>query len=1114
MKKSNLRATAALQALALLGAGLPVAFIAAAPAAAQDYTSGAVLGTVNSSTGAPVAGAAVRLRSLAQNQVQNFVTDGTGAFSAAGLTPGQYELTVTAPGHQTFTGIIDVTAAQSSRVTVDLGAEAAAGADTGPAGGDIVVTGRVRQANTQGTTGLAVDVPAITSNIAVPRSVTGVTLLAPTTTRGVPGFGDVASIGGGSVAENAYFINGLNITDPDTYVGSSRVPFDFYKTIDVQTGGYPAEFGRATGGVINATTKQGTNVPFVGLHLNWQPAALQGHRPNIGVADSPQDIGNESETERKSAILEAGGAIIQDHLFVYGLIEGQRNKFESASGSSHTFSRTIDNDPFWGVKVDGYITPTQHAEFTIFDTRSRARQNIYDYTPNDNFTGGTVGDLASFRFNELGGLNWVGRYTGNLTDWITLSAAYGISKDRGNLIPSDPNANLVTDRRTATTGGVATTISQQKFASNNIRETKRRFYRGDADVRFTAMGNHHVRMGFDNEDVSEIKTTRRNGVVPVNYSYSNSGITLTYVALGGNISGTNTAYYIQDSWSDLVEGLTLNVGLRNDFFKQYNLSGERYANLKNNWGPRLGFTYTPPAAEQFRIFGNYGRYFIPPALNLGFRGRDLFFQEAFTYPTGYTADTFPVDPVTGLPLVNLGPARTDLTDFGFSSACPVDISAAPGNPINGSNTCAIFGAGVQDPALAKLAPGTKATYEDEFILGGRYRQSNLLSFGVHGIYRKLGNVSEDTDFAPQLAAKFCGVPEDVYTDPAFDVSTSPDPTRCGFYRSNSAYYIWNPGSSEITLNDWVSAIDGQVVPVTLTGLQFPKMKRTYKALVFDFNRADDGRWLAGGSVTWSKLKGNTEGTVKSNAGNTAQFDAGSTTDMDYLGLADYSYGRLENDHRWAFKLFGAYHFTEMFTLGANIFVQSPSHGSCQAIHPTDAHAAAYGSNSFYCPTGAVDENGDYVENAPSPRGTGWKSNWLKQVDLSARVKIPYGDGDYRRVVLRADVFNVFNSKAVISRFSESESDNGTNPGTFQPEPTFLLPSAYQTPRIVRLGLDILFGGAPAAAAVVEAPPPPPPPPPPAPATQTCPDGSVILATDACPAPPPPPPPPAPEPERG
>ena len=46
------------------------------------------------------------------------------------------------------------------------------------------------------------------------------------------------------------------------------------------------------------------------------------------------------------------------------------------------------------------------------------------------------------------------------------------------------------------------------------------------------------------------------------------------------------------------------------------------------------------------------------------------------------------------------------------------------------------------------------------------------------------------------------------------------------------------------------------------------------------------------------------------------------------------------------------------------------------------------------------------------------------------------------------------------------------------------------------------------------PPLPPPPPPPPPATQTCPDGTVILATDACPAPPPPPPPPEPTPERG
>jgi OOP family OmpA-OmpF porin len=62
--------------------------------------------------------------------------------------------------------------------------------------------------------------------------------------------------------------------------------------------------------------------------------------------------------------------------------------------------------------------------------------------------------------------------------------------------------------------------------------------------------------------------------------------------------------------------------------------------------------------------------------------------------------------------------------------------------------------------------------------------------------------------------------------------------------------------------------------------------------------------------------------------------------------------------------------------------------------------------------------------------------------------------------------------------------------------------------------SFIYNMGPYAAPALPPPPPPPPlPPPPPPATQTCPDGSVILATDACP-PPPPPPPPMPEPERG
>ncbi|WP_294173280.1 TonB-dependent receptor [uncultured Sphingomonas sp.] len=65
------------------------------------------------------------------------------------------------------------------------------------------------------------------------------------------------------------------------------------------------------------------------------------------------------------------------------------------------------------------------------------------------------------------------------------------------------------------------------------------------------------------------------------------------------------------------------------------------------------------------------------------------------------------------------------------------------------------------------------------------------------------------------------------------------------------------------------------------------------------------------------------------------------------------------------------------------------------------------------------------------------------------------------------------------------------------------------PRTIGLTARYRFRSEPAPVAA-----PPPPPPAPAPATQTCADGSVILATDSCPVPPPPPPPPPAAPERG
>ena len=1021
----------------LAGLGVAGALMVAAPAAAQDYTTGAISGTVVDAAGKPVAGVKVTLRSLAQNQVRTYTSSANGGFSAVGLTPGQYEITTEGEAYARQTDTITITAAQDSRVTLTVVDK------TAPASELVVIGRRVRQDFTKTTTGVNLDVVSTAEKLPVGRSITALALLAPGAVTGAKGFSsngtDVPSLGGSSVAENAYYINGLNITNPDTYVGSARVPFDFYQTADIQTGGYAAEFGRATGGVINATTKSGTNTPMMAIHGNFEASGLQSTSPNAGQPDKPSTIGKLKHNDDNSLTFEAGLPIVKDHLFFYGLYQANAIVTKTAYPNSKNYQRTISTDPFYGGKIDAYINPTQHFEFTLFDTTQHIRTDSYAFKSNAKFDGGTVGAFSGRQNTQQGGMNWVGRYTGNITDFFQISAAYGVSRDDYNVLAADPTSYYVIDRRIATTGGTATVISSQPYSTNQVRETQRKFYRIDGDVRFDIIGHHHVRFGLDNEDLKELKTTQIAGVLPLLYDYRDAGVRITYERLGGNISGKDRAYYLQDSWEP-ARGLTVNLGVRNDDFQQSNLSGQRYLSLTGNWAARAGFSWVPGGESKVRLTGSYGRYFIPPAMNLGFRGRDLYFREYFAYPTGYKAANFPVDPVTGLPAVNLGPALTNLAGAGYGSACPTDISAAPGKPVNGSATCVIYGGGTQDPAAAKLAVGTKATYEDEVILGAHFQVTELFSFGLTGTYRKLGRVSEDTDFASYLA--------DYYK---CDTDPNAPAAQCNFYQNNSTYYIWNPGSSSLNVRDWVDTSK----TVTLTGLKFPVPKRSYKSLVLDWKRADDGIWSLQGSVAVSRSYGNYEGTVKSDAGIGAQSDAGSTMDFDYIGLTDNSTGLLPNDRTFVFKSFGSYHVTPNLLLGANVLVQSPLRGTCMGVHPTDSTAAGYGSTSFYCAYGALDpDTKNYMQSGPSPRGTGLpRTNWLKQVDLSLRYTLPESLG-FNRFVLRADVFNVFNAKAVTQRYNQHETQKVGS--QYTPDPLFATPLYFQQPRYARLGFDILF----------------------------------------------------------
>src|SRR5213076_1165089 len=67
------------------------------------------------------------------------------------------------------------------------------------------------------------------------------------------------SVYGSSGAENAYYVDGVNTTNMEYGFQGKELNFEFIQEVDVKTGGYEAEFGRSTGGIINVITKSGGN---------------------------------------------------------------------------------------------------------------------------------------------------------------------------------------------------------------------------------------------------------------------------------------------------------------------------------------------------------------------------------------------------------------------------------------------------------------------------------------------------------------------------------------------------------------------------------------------------------------------------------------------------------------------------------------------------------------------------------------------------------------------------------------------------------------------------------------------------------------------------------------
>ena len=963
------------------------------PAVADDYTNVQASGRVLAADGNPIAGAVVEIRSESLGVRRSATTGASGAYVIPQLAPGAYAVSVRADGFDAYTesGVQISRAGASNLFTL---------APVGSVEAIEVKAGRQRTPDFEiTTTGSTIEIGELVERVPVGRSLRDIALMSPGVVQGSSSangsFANQISISGASFIENAFFVNGLNITNFRMGLLPVEVPFDFYKSVEVKTGGYPAEFGRSTGGFVNAVTKSGTNEFHGGVTATWEPGDLRGHAP-----DTFKNVFSDATASREEWTAELGGPIIEDRLFFYGLYNQRSLKTVNSSAVQDNVTRMSDDAPFWGGKLDGWLTSKQHLEFTYFDTTKDVRNRSIEKGVE---TGGTD--------QRGGGENYIGRYTGTFTPWFTLSAAYGVNKFRDGQLPLDTTHERIVDRRT-TQSGVDIGVNKVTDAIS-FNDDKRTFYRADADFNFDLFGTHHLRVGYDHEENAAtqffetigrggLTLFRSNGNDQSNLPDGVEYITTRVYRNSGSFSTVNQAFYAQDQWSLFGDRLQVEAGVRNDRFDNRNADGSTFYDPGDQWAPRLSVSGDPFGDGKSKLYGFFGRYYLPlPSdLSLKFAG-SLTTYTRFNLLNGVGANGEP----------GIGAAITTADGV---TACPD----------TGVSNCQVSASGLAADTAESIAHNLKPQSADEFVVGYERRFGDLIKVGAYFTHRELNNIVEDV--AIDTGAR------------AYCVKAGFTAAACkASFGGGRQWVIVNPGEDvKIRLN---SLPDGSKPVVTLSAadLTYPEPKRDYNALTATFDRAFDGKWSVSGSYTWASLKGNYEGGVRSENG---QLAINTTADFDSPGFLDGADGYLPNHRRHTLKGYGSYQVNNWLTLGGNGLIQSPRKYSCIGIVPEDVDPVAHGYQGygFYC-------RGNVVE-----RGSAFEGDWVTQFNASAVLTLPT-PGDRFDASLRLDVFNLFNAQAVTAYH-----EFGDVGGSGVADLNFRKPVDYQTPRYARIQLRVSF----------------------------------------------------------
>lgn len=1016
--------------LTLLAAGFLALGAASSTAFAQDYTTNTIEGVVQDINGNVVPNAQITATS-ARGVRRTVTSDSDGEFRMPNMPIGPYEVSVTAQG---FNALADVPLYNQLGATEDFVVTIM---PEGAAMEEIVTTG-VRQASLDfesNTSGISVNVEELQLKFPVARSATDIALFAPGTHAGEQDFntrsnGRLASFSGGSVAENAYYINGMNVTNFRNFTGGSEIPFEFFEQVEVKTGGYQAEFGRSMGGFVNSVSKSGSNDFKFEVTGYWTPEASRGERRDVDTTWNSLDYDKNTQL-----IMQMSGAIIPDRVFFYGLYN-DRDVYEE-DYSVTRYVETRDDEPFYAGKIDIVPFEGHRLEYTYFTDERVIRQNQFAFNEagldRDEVDGSEIGPEVGQGFTLAGGENHIVKYTAFINDNVTLSATYG-ENDFERTARSTADDNPIMFERINQTSSAVIGNWVNSFASEG--RDSREAFRVDADFYFDLAGDHHVRVGWDREDLTSEDLSSLSGGQYWRYNICRNaaGCFLTsanpvafgeewvrnlIIDQGGTFEIEQSAWYIQDSWQ-VSDRLTVNGGIRSEVFKNYNSLGEVFIDADAEIAPRLGFTYDLRGDGRTLLSGFWGRYYMPIAANTNIRlsGAELFI-EAFYRHDGFDN------------------RNSDDTPSGVDLANPIQFNLVSDGEI--------------PPVEITKAEGIDPLFSDEFILGIEHQFENGWIVGARGVRRELSTQIDDIGINHAIVAWALENGYDIN-----DVYEWMDPSQHGI-----EYVLANPGEDIVVSTDTISPLDGSsgLVRMELTKemLEYPKPKRDYTSIEITAEK-DFENWGIQGSYVWSSNEGNTEGVVKSDNG---QDDAGLTQDFDLVALGLNAEGPLPTEVEHYLKVAGYYVINDQLRVGGTLRARAPRKFGCFGVLPDGIYgngADAFDAmGNFTGDLGALrqvyesqyDDDYWFCGGEETPRASQLESEWLWDINASMTYT-PRLENLVGRLTFRLDVFNLLNARHVSDVFERGEASGGT------PLDTYGTPSGYQTPRRVRLSANWRF----------------------------------------------------------